>query len=94
MIISYKSRVTTAPSPITYQFNGCDPFPPNWPARPEDEELLRKEMTTKALMLGEIPNLPGEWQIAAPPGPGLVILVLKRGEKQTHGKPDPREIAG
>jgi len=94
MTISYRSRVITAPSLITYQFNGCDPFPPNWSDRPEDEECLRKEMTTNALMLGAIPNLPGEWQIAAPPGPEVVIQVLKRGETQTHGKPDPRQFVG
>lgn len=87
--ISYKSRAITAPLPITYQFNGCDPFPLNWPIRPGDEELLCKEMTTISLTLGAIPNLPGEWQRAAPPGPGLVIQVLKRGEEQTNGKPDP-----
>ncbi|HEY1350287.1 MAG TPA: hypothetical protein VGF67_11755 [Ktedonobacteraceae bacterium] len=46
-------------------------------------------MTTISLTLGAIPNLPGEWQRAAPPGPGLVIQVLKRGEEQTNGKPDP-----
>lgn len=94
MTISYRSRVITEPSLTTYQFNGCDPFPLNWPAGPEDEEHPRKGMTTKALMLGAIPNLPGEWQIAAPPGPEVVIQVLKRGEKQTDGKPDPAPFVG